>query len=299
MRPELQPAPTGGAAVVALRSGAWRAAPRGAARRLGGITEALSLSWLVALLAGMAILPTALGLNAQALSVKARLTGPSLAHLLGADNLGRDLLARVLSGAHVSLAIGFGSVAIAAAVGIPIGMMAAYWRGWFSAVATFAVDVVLAFPGLVLALVLTALLGASFSSVLIAITVPMAPVFARLAKAQSTSVLEREYVAASRIAGTPATSILFRDVLPNIAESLIALALVNVGNAILIESGLAFLGLGVPPPQPTWGGMISSGQDYLTSAPQMIIVPGVFLLLTILSVNLLADRFMSERRGVR
>lgn len=278
------------------------AEPRAArARRLraGRLPEILGLTWLVALVAGMAILPAALSLDASELSVSARLTGPSGAHWLGADNLGRDLLARVLSGAHVSLAIGFGSVAIAALIGVPIGMLAAYWGGWFSAVATFAVDVVLAFPGLVLALALTAFLGASFSSVMIAITVPMAPVFARLAKAQSNSVLEREYVVASRVAGVSAFSILLRDVLPNIAESLLAMALVNVGGAILIESGLAFLGLGVPPPQPTWGGMISAGQNYLTSGPQMIIVPGAFLLLTILSLNLLADRFMSERRGAR
>ena len=268
-------------------------------RRSWRVTEILSVAWLVALVLGMLILPSLMNLNDQNFYTNATLVGPTGGHLLGTDNLGRDLLARVLSGAHISLAIGFGSVAIAAAIGIPIGMLASYWGGAFSAVSTFVVDVILAFPGLILALVLAAFIGASFSSVLIAITVPLTPVFVRLSKAQTASVLQREYVEASNVIGAPTRSILLRDVLPNIAESMISFALVSVGSAILIECGLSFLGLGVPPPQPTWGGMISDGQDYLTSGPQMIIVPAVFLLLTILSLNLLADRFLSEQRGRR
>ena len=259
------------------------------------VPELLGLAWLVALLIGMIVLPPLLNLDSQDPSVAAKLAGPSGEHLLGADNLGRDLLARVLSGAHISLAIGFGSVLIAALVGIPIGMFSAYLGGKFSAVATFAIDVVLAFPGLILALALTAFLGASFTSVLVAITVPMIPVFARLAKIQAASVLQREYVEASRVIGTPMLSILRRDVLPNIAESMIAFALVSVGTAIMIEAGLSFLGLGVPPPQPSWGSMISEGQKYLETGPQMIIVPGAFLVLTIISLNLLSDRFLTEQ----
>jgi len=279
--------------------GAGTAAPGASGRRSRWrFTEILSVAWLAILIIAMLVLPTALNLNAQALGTKP-LAGPSSSHLLGTDNLGRDLLARALSGAHVSLAIGFGSVAIAAAIGIPIGMTAAYRRGVFSATATFIVDVILAFPGLILALTLSAFIGASFTSVMIAITVPMTPVFVRLAKAQTASVLEREYVEASRVIGTPMAAILRRDVLPNIAESMVSFALVSVGNAILIESGLAFLGLGVPPPQPTWGSMISAGQDYLTNGPQMIIVPGAFLLLTILSLNLLADKFLAEQQVIR
>jgi peptide/nickel transport system permease protein len=268
-------------------------------RRLHGwrVAELLSLAWLVALIVGMFVLPPLLGLHSQTPSVEAKLAGPGAGHLLGADNLGRDLLARVLSGAHVSLAIGFGSVLIAGLIGIPIGMFAAYLGGAFSAIATFCVDVILAFPGLILALALTAFIGPSFLSVLVAITVPMMPVFARLAKIQTASVLQREYVEASRVIGTPMLSILRRDVLPNIAESMIAFALVSVGTAIMIEAGLSFLGLGVPPPQPSWGSMIAAGQDYLESGPQMIIVPAAFLVLTIVSLNLLSDRFLSEQGG--
>jgi peptide/nickel transport system permease protein len=243
------------------------------------------------------VLPPLLGLHPQTPSVEAKLAGPGAGHVLGADNLGRDLLARVLSGAHISLAIGFGSVLIAGVIGIPIGMFAAYIGGAFSAVATFIVDVILAFPGLILALALTAFIGPSFLSVLVAITVPMMPVFARLAKIQTASVLQREYVEASRVIGTPMLSILRRDVLPNIAESMIAFALVSVGTAIMIEAGLSFLGLGVPPPQPSWGSMIADGQTYLESGPQMIIVPAAFLVLTIVSLNLLSDRFLSDQGG--
>jgi peptide/nickel transport system permease protein len=268
-------------------------------RRLHGwrVAELLSLAWLVALVVGMFVLPPLLGLHPQTPSVEAKLAGPGAGHVLGADNLGRDLLARVLSGAHISLAIGFGSVLIAAVIGIPIGMVAAYIGGAFSAVATFIVDVILAFPGLILALALTAFIGPSFLSVLVAITVPMMPVFARLAKIQTASVLQREYVEASRVIGTPMLSILRRDVLPNIAESMIAFALVSVGTAIMIEAGLSFLGLGVPPPQPSWGSMIADGQTYLESGPQMIIVPAAFLVLTIVSLNLLSDRFLSDQGG--
>jgi peptide/nickel transport system permease protein len=281
-----------------LEIGAVIAPPESRRRsRLRGwrIPELLGLVWLVALLIGMIVLPPLLNLHAQQPSVEAQLVGPTSGHILGTDNLGRDLLARVLSGAHISLAIGFGSVLIAALIGIPIGMFAAYLGGAFSAIATFIVDVILAFPGLILALALTAFIGPSFTSVLVAITVPMMPVFARLAKIQTASVLQREYVEASRVIGTPMLSILWRDVLPNIAESMIAFALVSVGTAIMIEAGLSFLGLGVPPPQPTWGSMISAGQTYLQSGPQMIIVPGAFLVLTIVSLNLLSDRFLTEQ----
>ncbi len=261
--------------------------------------ERLSIAWLAILIVGMFALPPILGLNAQNFDTNAVLVGPTSGHILGTDDLGRDLLARVLSGAHISLAIGFGSVAIASAIGIPLGMLSAYWRGAFSATVLFLVDAILAFPGLILALVLATFIGASFSSVLIAITVPLTPIFIRLSRAQTTSVLQREYIEASTVIGTSTFSILWRDVLPNIAESMISFALVSVGGAIMIESGLAFLGLGVPPPQPTWGGMISDGQQYLTSGPQMIIVPAVFLLLTVLSLNLLADRFLSDQRSGR
>jgi peptide/nickel transport system permease protein len=278
--------PEAGPARPAATAGARR-------RRRWRITDVLSAIWLVGLVVAMFVLPLLLHLDSGTMDARARLSGPSWQHLLGTDNYGRDILARTLAGARVSLWIGFGSVTAAAVIGIPIGMAAAYHRGRFDAVTSFVVDVILAFPGLVLALVLASFLGASVTNVLIAILVPMAPVFVRLARAQTMSVAGRDYVEASQVIGTPSLSILRRDVLPNITEAMLAFALVSVGNAILIEGGLSFLGLGVPTTQPSWGSMINYGRDYISQNPLMIAVPSVFMLLTILSLNLLADRYLS------
>jgi peptide/nickel transport system permease protein len=258
------------------------------------VSDVLAASWMVLLVLSMFFLPMILGLDDQKMNGADRLSGPSAAHWLGADNYGRDLLARALSGARVSLLIGFGSVLAAAVIGVPFGMLAGYLGRRTDAVISFVVDVLLAFPGLVLALALAALLGPSIQNVMIAIIVPMAPVFARLAKAQTLSVAQREYVQASRVIGTPTSSILRRDVFPNILQAMMAFALVSVGHAILIEGSLSFLGLGVPSPQPSWGSMINYGRSYITSDVLIILVPSLFMLFTILSLNLLADRYMSS-----
>ncbi|WP_155053953.1 ABC transporter permease [Streptomyces blattellae] len=267
------------------------------ARRQWGLTDVLAMSWLALLVFGMLFLPTLLNIDADTMSPADRLTGPSAHHWLGTDNYGRDLLARALAGARISLWIGFGSVAASALVGVPIGMLAGYLGGWLDRITSFVVDVVLAFPGLVLALALASFLGQSITNVMIAIAVPMCPVFVRLAKAQTLSVARREYVEASQVIGTPARSILRRDVLPNITEAMLAFALVSVGHAILIEGGLSFLGMGMPPTVTSWGGMINYGRGFISSNPALIAVPSAFMLLTILSLNLLADRFLGGRAG--
>jgi peptide/nickel transport system permease protein len=263
-------------------------------RRRWPISERLATGWLLLLVVAMAVLPWLMNLDPLALDAKARFAGPGADHLLGTDNLGRDLLARALDGAQVSLLIGIGSTLIAGLIGVPLGMLAAYVGGRFDAVISFVVDVVLAFPGLVLALALTSFLGASIHNVMIAITVPMLPVFVRLAKAQTRSVMRTEYVEASEVIGTSVPSIMRRDILPNILEAVMAFAFVSVGRAILIEGGLSFLGIGVPLPQPTWGSMINEGRIYMETNPLVIIVPALFLMLTILSLNLVSDRFLLD-----
>lgn len=255
-------------------------------------SERLASGWLIVLVLAMLALPTLLSLDPLALHADARLVGPNSEYLLGTDNLGRDLLARALDGARVSLLIGVGSTAIAALIGVPLGMLAAYVGGWFDAVISFMVDVVLAFPGLVLALALTSFLGPSITNVMIAITVPMVPVFVRLSKAQTRAVVGKEFVEAAEVIGTPITSIMRRDILPNILEALLSFAFVSIGRAILIEGGLSFLGIGVPLPQPTWGSMINEGRIYMATDPMVILVPAVFLILTILSLNIVSDRFL-------
>lgn len=283
-RPNPASSPAGPAAAPPRRRGVhrrWR------------VTDILSAAWLIGLILSILFLPRLLHLDANTMDASARLSGPTWQHPLGTDNYGRDILARTLAGARISLFIGFGSVIGAAIIGIPVGMAAAYRRGRFDSVSSFVVDVILAFPGLILALVLASFLGSSVTNVLIAILVPMAPVFVRLARAQSMSVANREYVEASQVIGTPTLSILRRDVLPSIAEAMLAFALVSVGTAILIEGGLSFLGLGVPTTLPSWGGMINYGRNYISQNALMIVVPSAFMLFTVLSLNLLADRFLS------
>lgn len=272
------------------------AATFGSRRRRIDLITVMSVGWLGLLLVGMVVLPTLLSLDPLALSATDRLQGPSLSHWMGTDDLGRDLLARSLDGARVSLTIGVGSTLMAALIGVPLGMLAANHRDRpVDYTISFGVDVVLGFPGLVLALALAAFLGASTGNVMIAITVPLIPVFVRLAKAQTLAVYTREFIEASRIIGTPLRSIMWRDVIPNILSSLLAFGLVTVGRSILIEGGLSFLGIGVPPPQPTWGSMIDDGRLYLASHPIIILVPSLFMMLTILSTNLLADRFLLDK----
>lgn len=265
------------------------------------VVDSLSLTWLGLLFLAAVILPLVIAFDTETMSSAQRLAGPSADYWLGGDNYGRDLLARALAGARVSLGIGFGSVAIAALIGVPLGMLAGYLRGAVDAVISFVVDVVLAFPGLVLALALASFLGASIQNVMIAIIVPMTPVFARLAKAQTMAVSGREYVEASQVIGTPTRSIVWRDVLPNILPPILAYAMVNVGTAILIEGGLSFLGMGVPPDQPSWGSMINQGRVFISEDPRLVAVPSVFMLLTILGLNLLGDRFLSgnDKAGTR
>ncbi|GAA1513886.1 ABC transporter permease [Nocardioides humi] len=258
------------------------------------IAERLSAAWLLVLVVGMLLLPPLRGIDPLDIGADARFAGPGGDHWLGADNLGRDLLARALDGAQVSVMIGIGSVLIAAVIGVPLGMVSAYFGGIAAAVISFVVDVILAFPGLVLALGLASFLGASVTNVMIAITVPMFPVFVRLARAQTLALLETEYLEASEVIGTPVLSIMRRDVLPNIAEAILAFGFVSIGRAILIEGSLSFLGIGVPRTQPTWGGMINEGRIYMTTEPLLILVPAAFLLLTILSLNLISDRFLVD-----
>lgn len=263
-------------------------------RRAWSVTDRLSGAWLLLLLGGMLVLPVLRGIDPLDIGAESRFAKPGAEHWLGADNLGRDLLARALDGAQVSMLIGVGSVLIAALIGVPLGMLSAYFGGAVAAVVSFVVDVVLAFPGLVLALGLASFLGASVTNVMIAIAVPMFPVFVRLARAQTLGLLGTEYIEASEVIGTPVLSIMRRDVLPNIAEAVLAFGFVSIGRAILIEGSLSFLGIGVPRTQPTWGGMINEGRIYMTTEPLLILVPSAFLLLTILSLNLLSDRFLVD-----
>jgi peptide/nickel transport system permease protein len=221
--------------------------------------------------------------------VNSLLVPPGPLHLLGTDNTGRDVLSRVVWGARVSLIAGLVSVALAVVAGCGIGLAAGYWGGRLDGVLMRFIDAVLSFPALVLALALGAVLGAGLGGVLIALGVVYTPTFARLMRGQVLTVRTREYVHAARLLGGADSWILRRHILPNTATPIVVQASLSVGFAILAEASLSFLGLGVQPPEPSWGSMINAGRGYLQQAPWMVFGPGAALFLTVLGLNFLGD----------
>jgi ABC-type dipeptide/oligopeptide/nickel transport system permease subunit len=217
------------------------------------------------------------------------LARPSFGHVLGTDNVGRDVLARVIWGTRVSLAAGFVSIALAASFGSLLGLLAGYWGGRVDELIMRVVDAILSFPALVLALALGAVLGAGLGGVLIALGVVYTPTFARLMRGQVLTIKAREYVDAARLLGAPAWRIVMRHILPNAATPIVVQASVSVAFAILAEASLSFLGLGVQPPEPSWGSMINAGRGYLQLAPWLVFGPGAALFVTVLGLNFVGD----------
>jgi len=221
--------------------------------------------------------------------LSAALSAPSAAHVLGTDNNGRDVLARVMWGTRVSLIAGLVSVAMAVVVGCSIGLAAGYWRGRVDGVLMRLIDAVLSFPALVLALALGAVLGAGLVGVLIALGVVYTPTFARLTRGQVLTVRTREYVQAARVLGGADWWIMQRHVLPNSITPIVVQASLSIGFAILAEASLSFLGLGIQPPEPSWGSMINAGRGYLQQAPWLVFGPGGALFVTVLALNFVGD----------
>ena len=217
------------------------------------------------------------------------LAPPGGAHLLGTDNVGRDILARVVWGTRVSLVAGFVSVAMAAVAGSLLGLGAGFWGGRVDGGVMRLMDAVLAFPPLVLALALGAVLGAGLGGVLIALGVVYTPTFARLMRGQVLTIKAREYVEAARVLGAPNWRIVRRHVLPNAATPIVVQASLSVAFAILAEASLSFLGLGIQPPEPSWGSMINAGRGYLQQAPWIVFGPGAALFVTVLGLNFVGD----------
>jgi len=217
------------------------------------------------------------------------LAPPGGDHLLGTDNVGRDILARVIWGTRVSLVAGFVSVAIAAVVGSLLGLGAGFWGGRVDGGVMRLMDAILAFPPLVLALALGAVLGAGLTGVLIALGVVYTPTFARLMRGQVLTIKAREYVEAARVLGAPNWRIVRRHVLPNAATPIVVQASLSVAFAILAEASLSFLGLGIQPPEPSWGSMINAGRGYLQQAPWIVFGPGAALFVTVLGLNFVGD----------
>ncbi|MGZ3341102.1 MAG: ABC transporter permease [Reyranella sp.] len=219
----------------------------------------------------------------------ARRALPSSQHLLGTDQLGRDELARLIYGARISLTVGLLAPVIGVTVGGCLGMLAGYFRGRLETLTVAGVDVLLAFPPLVFALAVTAYLGQSVLNLTLVIGVLGIPAFTRVARAVTLSLSEREFVTAARALGATHTRILLRELLPNVALPLLAFFLLGVAVTIVVEGALSFLGLGVPPPAPSWGSMIGEGRESLDLAPWLAFLPAGFMFATVLAFNIVGD----------
>ena len=218
---------------------------------------------------------------------------PSAAHLMGTDDIGRDVLSRVIYGARVSVSVGLVAVALALLIGVPLGLVAAYGRGWLDDVIMRIMDAIASFPALVLALGITAALRPGLLNVMVAIGVVYTPMFARLARGEALSLREREYITAARVVGAGALRVIRLHIWPNATAPIIVLASLRVASAIITEAGLSFLGAGVPPPTPSWGAMLRASYQYTETAPWLAIFPGVAIFLTVLATNIVGDALRS------
>lgn len=217
------------------------------------------------------------------------LGAPSARHWLGTDELGRDVLSRLLYGATISLQVGIAAVLIASVPGVILGTYVGYRRGLVDNVVMRVLDGLMAFPALILALTIVAILGSNIFNVMLAIAVTSFPHYARLVRGQVLAVREYDYVLAVRSVGARDGRIIFRHIMPNVISPVLVQASLGVGFAIMAEAGLSFLGLGIQPPTPTWGSMIQVGFQYLETAPWLVMAPGTMIFMAVLGFNLLGD----------
>jgi peptide/nickel transport system permease protein len=216
-------------------------------------------------------------------------TGGSPAHLLGTDRQGRDILARIIYGTRVSLGVSLLAIVVAGGMGVAIGLAAGYFGGWVDAVLMRLTDVALSLPTILIALVLAVVLGPGFGNVIAVIGLVLWPRYARQVRGEARSLMQQEFVALARIAGCSPLRIMFVHLLPNLVPSLLVLATLQVGDVIIFESTLSFLGVGLPPPLPAWGLMVADGRTLITSAWWVAVLPGLAIMVTVLGMNLLGD----------
>jgi peptide/nickel transport system permease protein len=214
---------------------------------------------------------------------------PTMAHWFGTDEIGRDVLSRVIWGTRASLLAGLVSVGISLAIGVPLGLVAGYVGGWIDMLISRITDAMLACPFLVLAIALAAFLGPSLTNAMIAIGIAATPIFVRLARAQVLAVKVEDYIEAARAVGNSGLRIALRHVFPNIVAPVIVQATLAIAAAVIAEASLSFLGLGQQPPAPSWGSMLNTAKNYVENAPWMAVWPGLSIFLLVLSFNLLGD----------
>ena len=217
------------------------------------------------------------------------LKGPSAQHLLGTDEFGRDTLSRIIYGSRVSLMVGVLALSIAAVIGMTLGLLAGYFGGWINLIIMRVMDALMAFPMLVLALLISSLLGGGFINLMIAIGVSLIPGYARLMCGQVMSIKENDYVLAGRAMGSSDLRIMLRHAFPNCMPPLIVMLTMTIGMTILTEASLSFIGIGIKPPTASWGGMVNTGYRYILSTPMMSFAPGLSIMLVVFGFNMVGD----------
>jgi ABC-type dipeptide/oligopeptide/nickel transport system permease subunit len=267
------------------------------ATRVAARPAALAALVFLGALTLLATFAGALGLDPLEQDIVRMLEGPSRDYPFGTDELGRDILARVIFGARTSLATAAGAVLLAAAIGVPIGLVAGFFGGWRDAVLMRVVDLLLALPGIMMALALIAVLGRSQAAALVAVGITGVPTFARVARAQVLSLRRRDFVTAVEAFGATSSYSMFRTILPNSWSPILTQMVVLSSVAILLEAALSFLGVGIPPPTPSWGEMLRTGKEYLHDAPTFAVLPGLALTLTILAFDTLGRALSTVLEG--
>lgn len=258
------------------------------ARMMRKPAAALSLAYLTLLVLVAVFAPFVAPLDPEKM-YDDRYHPPSRTYLMGTDNLGRDIFSRLVYGSRLSLSVGFIAVGIAVAGGTVLGLVAGYFGGRVDQITMRIIDVMLAFPGILLALVIIAILGSSLANVMIAIGIATIPTFTRVVRGSTMEIKALEYVDGARAAGAGTLAIMFRHILPNAVQPVIVMATLGVAGAILAAAGLSFIGLGAPPGTPEWGAMLSDARTYMRQAWWMATFPGVAITLTVLAINLLGD----------
>ncbi len=285
-RATVEAARAGAAALRATPTPRWREFLR-RLRRSHGALFGLAVMALLVLAALLA--PVATPFDPNRIDPARALYSPGIPYLFGTDQYGRDVFTRVLYGAQISLIVGPIAVGIATLVGVTVGLVAGYYGRWVDNVLMRLIDVMLAFPGILLALAIVSMLGPSLNTVMVAVGVSAIPTYARLTRGSVLSARENLYVDAARVLGVPNRLILVRHILPNVLAPVIVTATLGVGGAILSAAALSFLGLGSQPPTPEWGRMLNEGRQYLRDQWWISTFPGLAIMITVLAMNMLGD----------
>lgn len=276
-----------------LRQGKAQAQPKGWLRR--NLIPLIGAVMLLAVVSMAVFAPLLAPYDPLKQSLKERLVPPmwceggSSNHLLGTDHLGRDVLSRLIYGARVSCVVGIAVVLISGAVGICLGLIAGYYGGWFSGLIMRLCDLQSALPFTLLAILIISVLGSGLRNVILALSVSSWIGYARLIRAQTLQTREQEFIRASRVLGARDAHLMFREILPNVITHAIITAAFSVAQTMITEAGLTFLGLGVEPSIPSWGGMLSDGRNYMETGWWIAVMPGLFIMFTVLSINILGQ----------